>query len=66
MAVPRRSPSKLMELERFCKEEWEKLSKNRTNGTNKITNTPLISTQWPQHSRGRIHQIAKVKVSESQ
>ncbi|KAK1784031.1 hypothetical protein P4O66_004461, partial [Electrophorus voltai] len=28
MAVPRRSPSNLMELERFCKEEWEKLPKN--------------------------------------
>jgi len=29
MAVHRRSPSNLMELERFCKEEWEKLPKNR-------------------------------------
>ena len=28
MAVHRRSPSNLMELERFCKEEWEKLPKN--------------------------------------
>ena len=25
----RRSPSNLMELERSCKEEWEKLPKNR-------------------------------------
>ncbi|KAK3552739.1 hypothetical protein QTP86_022149, partial [Hemibagrus guttatus] len=30
MAVQRRSPSNLMELERSCKEEWEKLPKNRT------------------------------------
>ncbi|XDV36822.1 hypothetical protein PO909_006543 [Leuciscus waleckii] len=29
MAVHRRSPSNLMELERFCKEEWVKLPKNR-------------------------------------
>lgn len=29
MAVHRRSPSNLMELERSCKEEWEKLPKNR-------------------------------------
>uniref|UniRef100_A0AAQ4RPP4 Tc1-like transposase DDE domain-containing protein n=1 Tax=Gasterosteus aculeatus aculeatus TaxID=481459 RepID=A0AAQ4RPP4_GASAC len=29
MAVHRRSPSKLMELERFCKEEWEKMPRNR-------------------------------------
>ncbi|MPV02323.1 IS630 family transposase [Escherichia coli] len=29
MAVHRRSPSNLMELERFCKEEWEKLPRNR-------------------------------------
>ena len=28
MAVHRRSPSNLMELERFCKEEWSKLPKN--------------------------------------
>ncbi|KAK1801386.1 hypothetical protein P4O66_023067, partial [Electrophorus voltai] len=28
MAVPRHSPSNLMELERFCKEDLEKLSKN--------------------------------------
>ncbi|KAK3548543.1 hypothetical protein QTP70_013390 [Hemibagrus guttatus] len=30
MAVHRRSPSTLMELERSCKEEWEKLPKNST------------------------------------
>ena len=29
MAVHQRSPSNLMELERSCKEEWEKLPKNR-------------------------------------
>uniref|UniRef100_A0AAQ4QG94 Tc1-like transposase DDE domain-containing protein n=1 Tax=Gasterosteus aculeatus aculeatus TaxID=481459 RepID=A0AAQ4QG94_GASAC len=29
MAVHRHSPSNLMELERFCKEEWEKLPRNR-------------------------------------
>ena len=29
MAVHRRSPSNLMELERICKEEWEKLPKDR-------------------------------------
>ncbi|KAK3512401.1 hypothetical protein QTP70_008741 [Hemibagrus guttatus] len=29
MAVQRRSPSNLMELERSCREEWEKLPKNR-------------------------------------
>ena len=29
MAVHRRSPSNLMELGRICKEEWEKLPKNR-------------------------------------
>ena len=29
MAVHRRSPSNLMELERICKEEWEKLPKNK-------------------------------------
>ena len=29
MAVHRRSPSKLMELETICKEEWEKLPKDR-------------------------------------
>ena len=28
MAVHQRSPSNLMELERSCKEEWEKLPKN--------------------------------------
>ncbi|KAK1803211.1 hypothetical protein P4O66_021730, partial [Electrophorus voltai] len=27
MGVPRHSPPNLMELERFCKEEWEKLPK---------------------------------------
>ncbi|KAK3544274.1 hypothetical protein QTP86_009070 [Hemibagrus guttatus] len=31
MAVLRRSPSNLMELERSCKEEWEELPKNSTN-----------------------------------
>ena len=30
MAVHRRFPSNLMELERYCKEEWEKLTKNRS------------------------------------
>ena len=29
MAVHRRSPSKLIELEMICKEEWEKLPKDR-------------------------------------
>ncbi|KAG2459502.1 TCB1 transposase, partial [Polypterus senegalus] len=29
MAVPRRFPSKLMELQRCCKEEWAKLAKDR-------------------------------------
>ena len=29
MAVHRRSPSNLMELEWFCKEEWAKLAKDR-------------------------------------
>ena len=29
MAVHQRSPSNLMKLERSCKEEWEKLPKNR-------------------------------------
>ena len=29
MAVHRRCPSNLMELERSCKKEWEKLPKNR-------------------------------------
>ena len=28
-AVQRRSPSNLIELERFCKEEWAKLTKDR-------------------------------------
>ncbi|KAK3574498.1 hypothetical protein QTP86_008382 [Hemibagrus guttatus] len=31
MAVHRHSPSNLMELEKSCKEEWEKLPKNRQN-----------------------------------
>uniref|UniRef100_A0AAQ4QBF0 Tc1-like transposase DDE domain-containing protein n=1 Tax=Gasterosteus aculeatus aculeatus TaxID=481459 RepID=A0AAQ4QBF0_GASAC len=29
MAAHRRSPSNPMDLERFCKEEWEKLPRNR-------------------------------------
>ena len=29
IAVPRRSPSSLTELEKICKEEWEKISKSR-------------------------------------
>jgi hypothetical protein len=29
IAVQRRSPTNLTELERICREEWEKLSKNR-------------------------------------
>ena len=29
IAVQRRSPSNLTELERICREEWEKLPKNR-------------------------------------
>ncbi len=29
MAVHQCSPSNLMELERYCKKEWEKLPKNR-------------------------------------
>ena len=29
IAVQRRSPSNLAELERFCREEWEKLPKYR-------------------------------------
>ncbi|KAK1801575.1 hypothetical protein P4O66_004535 [Electrophorus voltai] len=52
MAVPRHSPSNLMELERFCKEEWEKLPKNRENGR-KSPNGPRLRPREQAVSAGR-------------
>ncbi|KAK1784674.1 hypothetical protein P4O66_003356 [Electrophorus voltai] len=64
MAVPQCSPSNLMELERFCKEEWEKLPKNSYGGSKIpfICNGPRsIIKAWnlPQsqeHPRGSLPQ----------